>query len=1105
MQASLEASLVRLRTADGCVVGAGFLVGEQHVLTCAHVVSQALGLVDPPLDLPGGLISLDFPFIPPRTRFTARVVLWCPPLIDNSGDIAGLELQREPPSGARAVRSAPIQDVWEHPFRAFGFPPGQDDGVWATGRLLGRQATNWVMIEDVKEPGFAVAPGFSGTPVWDTQAQAVVGMVVAASRPTETKTAFVIPWDVLVAAWTLITIPLGEPRNPYKGLHPFTQKDAGDFFGREPMVEKLVEIVTSLVTEQARSTNNRLLTIIGPSGSGKSSLIMAGLLPQLQHGTLPGSKTWLYLEPMVPGKHPIESLVLTLAAQLPERSFASIRQDLDDEDARGLHQLCTHLVHLHRREQPEAKIILLVDQLEELFTQTESEDERQRFIKLLLTACSEPRGPLLALLTLRADFYDRPMRYPELFQVIDTQHLSLLWMEMDNLQRVIEQPAALPDVQLTFEGNLVPRLLAEVQGQVGALPLLQFTLDQLFQRRNGRQLTLSAYQALGGVKGALSQHAEHAYTTLPSEQHRKLARMLFLRLIDPGMTEQDTTRRRAALSEFTLDDASQTRLLRETIDTFVTARLLTTNQIAGRTTLEVSHEALIREWKRLTDWLQEAREDIPLQQALSEDVAEWERRGKPKDRLYRGSQLKEVKAWAKRNMPSENEVAFLRASAAHQTYARTGTSALVLVLVLTLGLVVQLARSWPYAPDPTHVTSLSDAGPGSLREAINTAPQGSTITFAPGLHGTIVLTSGNITTTKHLTIHGPGANTLAISSQMGGNYIHLLSTADISISGLAFKDSIIQGYSSFIFSEGTLTLSDCIISGNTTIQGNGGGIHNYLGKLTLKNSIVSDNRAKNGEGGGIENTGTLTVTNSTISDNTAFASGDTSNGEGGSGGGINNSGTLTLTNSTISGNAASIQGGGINNTGINGGLLQLTNSTISGNRTQYGGGISNTGGQIDITFSTIYGNTADHSSAIYSGDAIDPSGKKILSHVVLRNSILAHNRTSAGPDLSGTFTSKGYNLIQSSSDAIPGDLKKDSTTVFMDPHLDVKIDEMLRDNGGQAQPHTKTHALLPGSPAIDRLPLDACHGNNITTDQRGTKRPDGAEQFCDIGAYESEN
>jgi hypothetical protein len=196
--------------------------------------------------------------------------------------------------------------------------------------------------------------------------------------------------------------------------------------------------------------------------------------------------------------------------------------------------------------------VLLIDQFEELFTQTPSEDERRRFIDLLVTATTEPHGPLIVLLTLRADFYDRPMRYPRLHQLMQDHQISVLPMTLQDLREGIEKPAALPDVRLTFEGDLVGDLLFEVQNQVGALPLLQFTLDQLFQHRNGCQLTLFAYRELGGVKGALKKQAEKTYTALPSEEHRKLARALFMRLIDPGITEQDTTRRRAALSELSL-------------------------------------------------------------------------------------------------------------------------------------------------------------------------------------------------------------------------------------------------------------------------------------------------------------------------------------------------------------------------------------------------------------------------------------------------------------------------------------------------------------------------------------------------------------------------
>ncbi len=204
MQESLEASLVRIHTADGHVVGAGFLVGERHILTCAHVVAGALGLADDILEKPQAQVTFDVPRVAPRRLLTARVVLWRPQRTDGGDDIAGLELLDDPPKGAQAAPLAQVEDLWEHSFRAFGFPRGQDAGVWATGRLLGRQVTNWVQIEDTKETGFAVEPGFSGTPVWDPQVEAVVGMVVAAEKRMNLKTAFAIPIDVLTRSWPLL-------------------------------------------------------------------------------------------------------------------------------------------------------------------------------------------------------------------------------------------------------------------------------------------------------------------------------------------------------------------------------------------------------------------------------------------------------------------------------------------------------------------------------------------------------------------------------------------------------------------------------------------------------------------------------------------------------------------------------------------------------------------------------------------------------------------------------------------------------------------------------------------------------------------------------------
>ena len=353
--------------------------------------------------------------------------------------------------------------------------------------------------------------------------------------------------------------PLVAPRNPYKGLQAFRAEDAQDFFGRDRLIEELLEKAQQLLTmDQQDQLAPRLLTILGPSGSGKSSVVMAGLLPKLKQGALPGSQHWIYLDPMVPGKHPIKALTQTLTSLFPERSLKSIREDLEDDYAGTAfvtHDLCKAIWCEHS--------CLVIDQFEELFTQTATEDERQQFLDLLLAATSEPHGPLVAVLTLRADFYDRPLQYPELGRLIKSHQVIVFPMEMLDLRKVIEQPAQLPDVQLMFEEDLVGDLLFDVQGQSGALPLLQFTLDQLFQHRQGPLLTRQTYQKIGGVKGALAKHAESTYQSLPSEAHQRLVRALFLRLINPGTVEEDATKRRIPLSELIVIDSEETARLAE--------------------------------------------------------------------------------------------------------------------------------------------------------------------------------------------------------------------------------------------------------------------------------------------------------------------------------------------------------------------------------------------------------------------------------------------------------------------------------------------------------------------------------------------------------------
>jgi TIR domain len=859
-----------------------------------------------------------------------------------------------------------------------------------------------------------------------------------------------------------------EPRNPYKGLRAFTAEDIRDFFGRRDLVDSLMDMVElSLLASDTLPQPPAFLALLGSSGAGKSSIVMAGLLPALKAGGVSGSKEWIYLTPLRPSRHPIEALMQVISEHLPNKSLRAIREDLNDDTARGLYWY-SGLLTKHYGSKG-GKVVLFIDQFEELFTQTVSEDERQHFIDLLTTALTEPDSSTLLILTLRADFYDRVTQYPFLAQLIKEHQQLILPMTIKDLRTVIEKPAALPDVQLTFEDGLVGDLLFEVHGQTGALPLLQFTLDLLFQRRQGHLLTHKAYREIGGVRGALAQHAEMTYAALPSESHQELARILFLRLIDPGTTEQDTTtRRRATMAELTFPDAIQTALLQGTTQVFVTARLLTTDTIGGISLLEISHEALIREWKRLADWLVTHRNDIVLQKALGRDVAEWIRRDKPTDRLYRGTQLTEAQVWAERNRPSVDEVAFLQASVAERKREQAeraqhmreldlqrlaarrlrylSSMAAVTAVVLAVGLIVSLVLYAQLQVSlPASVTNLNDHGPGSLREAIKNASPGSTISFAKNLKGTIALTSGELVITKNLIIAGPGESLLSISG-----------------SGMSRVFSIHEGVTAAIF-------GITITRGRGPLDG-GGGILNK-GVLTLTDSTVSECVAASG--GGIVNLGVLTITNSSISGNKADAWG----------GGIFNSSTLNIIRSTISHNTAGRAGGGIDN----GFLLSLGTSTIAHNRTTsgWGGGLNvGGGGQADIHQSTIYGNTA----ATWGGNV------HTFPSIRLRTSIIAGGNASLGKDVSGTVGSfgHGYNLIGTLDGAILTDDGTLPINFIGSPNVGP-----LQDNGGP----TQTMALLAGSPAIDFIPLSIC--SSTTTDQRGRPRPDRNVAACDIGAYES--
>jgi Novel STAND NTPase 1/TIR domain len=913
------------------------------------------------------------------------------------------------------------------------------------------------------------------------------------------------------------------PRNPYKGLRAFTVEDAHDFFGRASLLETLLTSLKAILSrEQQGQFSSRLLAVVGASGSGKSSVVHAGLLPALQSGRIFGSDRWVYLDQIIPGTNPLDTLALALFEHFPEKSLKTLQEDLRDEPARSLHLYTTALARRCRC----THTVLVVDQFEEVFTLSANEQERQQFLDLLITACTKPGGSLIVILTLRADFYDRLMQYPLLYTLVADHLIPMLPMALPDLRDVIIQPASLPDVQLTFEGNLVGDMLFDIQGQIGTLPLLQFALVQLFERREGHVLTEHAYREIGGIKGALTKYAEEIYLSLPSDEHRQHARTLFMRLLDPGISDQETTRRRARQGEFLFADLGQTLMMQETLHAFVAARLLTTtaDEKTGITTIEVSHEALIREWFRLLNWLREARDDVRLQQDISRDVAMWEQYQRPGDRLYQGMQLKEAQSWAKRNIISRQEQVFLHASAARQR-----RTLFTLVVIILLVITSSGVAGWYYINrPPTHgyVTTTDEYATGSLRWAIGNAVAGDTITFAPDLVGqTIVLKHADIHIfQQHLTIRGPATGRVTIR-EIGASIINDTS-ASTTIANMTFKGSNVKGQMPLLQNTGKLALYNCTLSDNVDTNADGGGGIFNIGSMTIDSSSISDNRASDAipystpTGGGILNSGTMVINNSTISDNTAPA---------GNGGGIENTSSfktdltnpynmnsfMVISNSTISGNISGANGGGIDN---NYATLTINNSTISDNTGANGGSISSGEGVVkfnnpfyntSLNFCTIVNNSSNNDSIFIWG----------LTNLYIKANIIGENSATApkpakeivtaaddytGGSALGTVISEGYNVIEhlSSVPFAPGSIHGLDISVSDLTHV-LGPSPKLQKNGGP----TRTYQLIPGTgdSGFARVPLKLCtdgSGHRVLNDQRGMPRPGKNKSSCDAGAYE---
>lgn len=540
---------------------------------------------------------------------------------------------------ARHDRTAPPPDLRSlAPERRDGAAPSRAGDVYAFGILLADLFTPPTVGPDGRDLRIVLERATAARP---TDRPASAAEVVAAVRG-----AILSP----SAAGSALSVPSStEPlRNPYKGLRPFEEEDAADFFGRE-------ELVTALLGRLAGPGPAPLLAVVGPSGSGKSSVVRAGLIPALRNGALPGSSDW-FVASLTPGERPFESLeaaILGVAVGAPIALAELV------EDPAGLRRAVDRVLP------PGGQLLLVIDQFEELFTLCDDETDRERFLGVLAATVADPASRVRIVVTLRADFYDRPLRHERFGRQLAEWTQVVLPATPEELERVVAEPAARAGLRL--EPGLVARIVAETADQPGGLPLLQFALSELWEHREAGRLSLRAYESSGGIAGAVARRAEELVGGLDDEA-RETTRQVFLRLVELGEGVPDTGRRvrHAELRE--LDRAGDR--IDAVVESFARYRLLMLDRDpeTRERTVELAHEALLHAWPRLRRWVDDAREDLRQERRLAAAAGGWLDAGREPSFLLSGARLEHFEQWAAATPVAltREERAYLEASLAER-------------------------------------------------------------------------------------------------------------------------------------------------------------------------------------------------------------------------------------------------------------------------------------------------------------------------------------------------------------------------------------------------------------------------------------------------------
>ncbi|MEV7413979.1 ATP-binding protein [Streptomyces sp. NPDC089919] len=605
MAARREGFVVKIRLGStGTAVGVGFVVSEKHIVTCAHVVNVALGRpkAEPGRPAETDRVQVEFVLLgdaegaPLRN---CRVAAWDPPPGGHGPgrDVAGLVLVGGDtlPVGAGPARlvdpRAGLADgrtaaVFGYP----GTPPRGTNGAWSSCVLRGAVGGGLVQLDTASESALRTQPGYSGAPVIvaDRFGDAVAGMLAVASRGGENADAYAVPLPEVAAAWPQVLERSVLPPCPYRGLRAFTAADARDgvFVGREREVERLRDMIRS----------QPFVVVTGPSGVGKSSLVAAGLEPAL------AADGWAVAS-FRPGTAPYDAL----ARALLELEHPGAGHSLEQLEGRaralreeGFWPVATRLAVLTGRS-----LALVGDQFEEVLSGADP-GRTARFLERLLPPPDAPEdSPVRLVCTLRADFLPDLLELPAVGPRLQDRQLNVSPLDETALTRVIVEPAELAGV--AYSPGVAEAIAAEAAKAAGSLPLLEFALTELWPMQQDRRITFDAYHALGGVSGALNRHAEDAYRALAQQLEEARIRRVLLAMVRARGGASSAVRVTARREHLGRDWHIAQQLAEPD-------RRLAVLGSTGPDTAEIAHEALIREWRRLAEWVDE---DAEFQQWLA--------------------------------------------------------------------------------------------------------------------------------------------------------------------------------------------------------------------------------------------------------------------------------------------------------------------------------------------------------------------------------------------------------------------------------------------------------------------------------------------------------